>query len=326
MGKMVNTVCGPVSVDDLGITLMHEHFIFGYPGYQGDVTCGPFKKDEALKNCIEVVEEMMALGLKTVVDATPNECGRDPLFLKEVSEKTGLNIICASGYYYEGEGAPAYFKQRAGLGDIAPEIYEMFKKEVTEGIADTGIKAGVFKLASSKNEITDYEMVFFKAAARVSREEGIPIITHTQEGTMGPEQAQLLISEGVDPNRIMIGHMGGSTDLDYHLRTLEQGVYIAFDRFGLQGLVGCPMDDRRIACIAGLISAGYVEKIMLSHDVILHWLGRPTQVPEAALPLIANWNWGHIFKNIIPAFKKAGITEEQIHTILVENPKKFFSY
>ena len=147
----------------------------------------------------------------------------------------------------------------------------MFKKEVTEGIADTGIKAGVFKLASSKNEITDYEMVFFKAAARVSREEGIPIITHTQEGTMGPEQAQLLISEGVDPNRIMIGHMGGSTDLDYHLRTLEQGVYIAFDRFGLQGLVGCPMDDRRIACIAGLISAGYVEKIMLSHDVILHF-------------------------------------------------------
>ena len=326
MAKMINKVKGPISSDELGKTLVHEHFLFGYPGYQGDITCGPFDREIALKTCIDTVEEVKNYGLKTVIDATPNDCGRDPEFLKEVAEKTGINIICSSGYYYEGEGAPAYFKQRAGMGDISPEIYEMLKKEVTEGIGSTGIKAGVFKLASSKDQITDYEKLFFKAAARVSKEEGTPIITHTQEGTMGPEQAELLISEGADPRRIMIGHIGGSTDISYFLRVLEKGTYIAFDRIGLQGLVGCPMDTTRVACIIGLVGAGYADRIMLSHDFILHWLGRPLLVPEAALPLRGNWNWSHVFKNIVPMLKQGGVSDEQINMMLVENPRRFLGF
>jgi len=321
---MVNSVLGPISADDLGITLMHEHFLFGYPGYQGDVTCGPFDREAAMKTCLDTLEQLKGVGLKTVVDATPNECGRDPEFLKEVSERSGINIICSSGYYYEGEGAPAYYKQRAGLGDIGPEVYEMMKKEATEGIGNTGIKAGVFKLASSKGQITDYETVFFKAAARVSKEDGIPIITHTQEGTMGPEQAELLIAEGADPKKIMIGHIGGNTDISYLTNVLSKGVYIAFDRIGLQGLVGCPMDYARVACIIGLIGIGYADRIMLSHDYILHWLGRPLSIPEVALPLIKDWNWFHIFNDIVPQLKQAGISDEQINMMLVENPKRFF--
>lgn len=324
MSRMINSVCGPISADELGTTLMHEHFLFGYPGYQGDITCGPFNRDLALKTCLDTLEKLKSLGLKTVVDATPNECGRDPEFLKEVSEKSGINIICASGYYYEGEGAPAYFKQRAGLGDIGPEVYEMMKKEVTEGIGNTGIKAGVFKLASSKGQITDYETMFFKVAARVSKEEEIPIITHTQEGTMGPEQADLLIAEGADPKRIMIGHIGGSTDIGYFLNVLSKGVYIAFDRIGLQGLVGCPMDRARAACIIGLVGIGYADKIMLSHDNILQWLGRPLSIPEVALPLIKDWHWGHIIQDFVPLLKQGGVSDEQINMMLVENPRRFF--
>ena len=194
MAKMVNTVTGPVSSDSLGKTYIHEHILFGYPGFQGDMSVAPFDWDGTLKLCIGTIKPLMEkYGLKTAVDATPNECGRNVLFNKAVSEATGLNIIPASGYYYEGEGAPAYFKQRSGLTDIVPEIVEIFKTETNVGIEGTGIKAGVFKLASSKNQITPYEVAFFKAAAKVSSEAGIPIITHTQEGTMGPEQADLLI-------------------------------------------------------------------------------------------------------------------------------------
>ncbi len=323
--KTVNTVLGQISSDKLGKTLMHEHFVFGYPGWQGDVTMGPFDRKAAIQAGINMAEQVKSYGVKTVVDATPNECGRDPLILKEISEKAEINIICSSGYYYEEMGAPAYFKFRSALGcNALAEIYEMFKKEVTEGIAGTGIKAGVFKLASSRDAITDYETMFFKAAAKVSREENIPIITHTQEGKQGPEQADILISQGADPKRIMIGHIEGNTNIEYLLSVLEKGVYIGFDRFGLQGLSGTPLDTRREACLIGLIGLGYVNKIMLSHDFVNYRLGRPLVLPAPMAKMMTNRHPTHIFKDIIPVLQKAGVTDEQINTMLIENPRRFF--
>ena len=159
----INTVTGPIKAEQLGKTLIHEHFIFGYPGFQGDVTLGGFDEEEALKEAINIARYIQSFGVKTVVDPTPNECGRNPEFLRKISEATGLQIVCATGYYYEGEGATPYFKFRQALGTAEEEIYEMFKKELTEGIAGSGIKPGVIKLASSKDEITEYEKMFFRA-------------------------------------------------------------------------------------------------------------------------------------------------------------------
>src|SRR4051794_27496630 len=105
----INTVTGPISVDQLGKTLIHEHFIFGYPGFQGDVTLGGFHEGEALAEAVKIARQIQSFGVQTVVDPTPNECGRNPEFLKKISEETGLQIICATGYYYEGEGATPYF-------------------------------------------------------------------------------------------------------------------------------------------------------------------------------------------------------------------------
>jgi phosphotriesterase-related protein len=255
---------------------------------------------------------------------TPNETGRDPELLKEIAEKTGLNIICATGYYYEGEGAPAYFKFKQALGSAEEEIYEMFMSEITDGIGKTGIKPGVIKLGSGKDVISDYEKMFFKVAARVQKETGITIVTHTQEGTMGPEQAELLVSEGADPSRILIGHMDGNTDINYHIRTLEQGVFVGFDRFGIQGFVGAPMDSERVSVLIGLIGAGYSDQLIMSHDTVNHWLGKPPVWPDELKKLIENWHPGNIFENIIPALKKGGVTEDQIDTILVKNPNRIF--
>ena len=143
---------------------------------------------------------------------------------------------------------------------------------------------------------------------------------------MGPEQADLLIASGADPKRINIGHLGGNTDIQYHLNTLEKGVYISFDRFGLQKLAGCPMDSTREMVIAALCAAGYADRIMLSHDAIIVWKGRTLALPDAAKPLVADWHWGHILKDVVPDLKKLGVSDEQIDMMLVENPKRFFGY
>ena len=270
MGKMINTVLGPIEAKDLGKTLMHEHLIYGFCGFQGDYTLGGF--DELL--CIR--ENMKWLtplkekyGFRTIVDATNNECGRDPFFLAKMATIMDLNIICSTGFYYEPASAFMYWKFRSGFADVETEMYEMMRTELTKGIGNTGIKAGVIKLASSANQITPFEGKFFRAAARNNRETGATIITHTEAGTMGPEQAKLLIDNGANPKDIAIGHMCGNTDLDYHERVLQYGVFDSFDRFGLEGdLFNTPTDEERCDMIAALLDKGYEDQILMSHDSV----------------------------------------------------------
>jgi phosphotriesterase-related protein len=320
----INAVSGSVEADKIGLTLIHEHFLFGYPGWYGDLTMAPFNREDCIQKGISMARGVQTCGVETVVDCTPNEMGRDPLILKEIAEKTGLNIICSTGFYFEKESAPIYFKVRRLYGNVENEIYEMFHKEITCGIGTTGIKAGVVKLASSRDAVTRYEQSFFRAAARISRELRTPLITHTQEGKQGPEQAQLLIENGADPKRIMIGHICGSTDIDYMLRTLKQGVFIGFDRFGVEGTVGTPADSDRQSCLAKLIDLGYANQILISHDYVNYWLGRPG-IAEKMGETLKNWQPTHIFQNILPALKNGGITAEQIRTMMVDNPRRLLA-
>jgi phosphotriesterase-related protein len=318
----IDTVTGPVAGDALGMTLIHEHFLFGHPGWYGDMTMAPFDRGACIRAGLAMAAQVQGRGVRTIVDPTPNETGRDPEVLKEIAERCGLNIICATGYYYERESAPAYFKFRKSLGGGQSEIYEMFKRETGDGIGRTGIRAGVIKLASSRDSITPYEQMFFKAAARVCREDGVPILTHTQEGQQGPEQAELLLGEGAPAGRVMIGHICGSTNMDYLLRVLEQGVFIGFDRFGVEGLAGAPADSRRIACLLGLMAMGYERQIMIAHDFVNYWLGR-AGTGEAVMRVAKNWHPTHIFQDIIPVLKQAGITDGQLRTLLAENTRRF---
>ncbi|QDI90477.1 phosphotriesterase [Salicibibacter halophilus] len=322
--KMVETVNGPINVDAIGKTLVHEHFIFGYPGFQGDQTLAPFNEKEYLASAIEIANEMMAHGVETVVDPTPNECGRDPRFLRKVSEATGLQIICATGYYYEGEGATPYFKFRQSLGTAEDDIYEMFKHEIIEGIEGSGIKPGVIKLASSRDDITPYEGMFFRAAAKIQQETGIVLLTHTQEGTMGPEQAELLLQEGADPNRIIIGHMCGNTDPRVHRQVMDQGIKIGLDRFGLQGMVGAPYDQERIEVLLTLLDEGYEDFILLSHDKVNLWLGRPPVMPDHFMQLIENWRPTYLFDTVVPELMNRGIKEKQIEKLFTDNARTLF--
>lgn len=322
----VNTVTGPSDPAKLGRTLMHEHFLFGFCGYQGDTTLGGFKEEEYTKDCIQAVEDARAYGIETIVDATTNECGRNVRFLKKISEMTGMRIICSTGYYYQAESAFAYWNFRSGFADIEQEIYEMMLTEVTDGIEGTDIRAGVIKLASSFNEITPTEEIFFKAAARVQKETGVPVITHTQQGTMGPQQAKLLIDNGADPSKIAIGHMCGSTDLDYHEAVLKQGVYINMDRFGLEGeLFHTPTDEQRMDVIQALTEKGYGDKILLGHDSVNVNLGRGLIMTPFMQDAMKDANIRTIGKKVIPGLKARGFDESGIERLLADNPAAFFA-
>jgi phosphotriesterase-related protein len=317
----INTVLGTIQADQMGPTLMHEHMVLAYPGWDADALRQHFELKELAKICADALGEVKKYGIKTVVDASPNDLWRNVELDKAVADITGLNIICSTGMYYEAEGMPAYLKFRSQVMDIVTELYDTFMHEITAGIGKTGIKAGAIKVATSHGCITPYEEKMLKAAAMAQKETGVPIITHTQQGTMGPEQAALLVGEGVNPKKIVIGHMCGNANLEYQMAVIDKGTCIGFDRWGIDFLYP---DNLRRATILGLLGLGFSDRIVLSQDCNAQILGRPFVMPDFIQALIANWSYTHIFKNIIPQLKQAGITDEQINQMLVENPRRIF--
>lgn len=321
MAKMINAVCGPVSSDEIGTTLMHEHIQFGYAGWYAN-TVSRYDRKGVLSTTLKAMADIQACGVRTYVDATPNDSGRDPELYREISERSGVNIVCSTGLYNEAQGASPYFQFWGGIVDGGTLIENLFTTEIEAGIGDTGIKAGAIKVASGTGAITDYEKMVFTAAARTQKKTGVPILTHTEAGMLGDAQADLLIAEGANPAQIMIGHSGGSGDLKYHLKTLEKGVFLAFDRLGLDAdLWSAGPDSLRISVILGLLEQGYANQLILSHDVVLNWLGGDLDLPAE---IAGNWYPTHLFKNIVPALKKAGVSDDEIHAITVENPRKIF--
>jgi len=319
---MVNTVLGPLSPSKLGPTLIHEHFAFAYPGWEADATLGPLNFKEALKINLEVIKKAQKHGIKTIVDATPNDNHRDPLLYKALAEKTGMNIICSTGLYTDHEGSPTYFttKKKFYGTDLVKFISEIFITEITKGIGNTGVLAGVIKVGTSP-KMTPYEEEVHKAAVIAQKATGVPIITHTEGPTGGVEQADFLKKNGVDCTQLMIGHVSNSADIEYHKAILSRGVYIAFDRIGLEPY---GKTEDHVRNIAELCKLGYANKILLSHDTVNYWWGRQMQAPEPLLKALANWRIDFISEKVIPALKEKGVTDEQIKQMMEVNPRNLF--
>jgi len=320
MGKIVMTVTGPIPSDELGPTLIHEHFAFGYPGWYADDSLAPYDRQAIEAVCIEVLKDVKEAGVRTVVDATPVDVGgRDPYLLKSLSEKSGINIIAVTGVYTECGGAPGYYKWQAEMGrrNIEEDLCELYFRELTVGIGRSGVKAGLLKVATSDPVITDYEKIAMRAAVRVSKELGVSITTHTEGPTVGPAQQDFFIELGADPKGIMIGHQNNSDDISYQLSQLQKpGFYLGFDRTASIPMEPPGSEDNLIS----LVKQGYEDRIMISHDSITVWLGRPWVRPETW----ADWTPLYLHTKLIPKMKAAGVTDEQIKTIFVDNPRRFF--
>ena len=221
----VNTVTGPVETGDLGFTLMHEHVIVKSPGVAENFP-SVWNRAEEIERAVAQLRDVASRGVKTIVDATTADLGRDIDFVAEVGRRSGMQIIAATGLYYD---VPRYFHSRS-----ADVMAELFVKEINEGIAGTQIKAGVIKCATDEAGATDQLDKVLRACARAHRATGVPITTHTfAAGQTGTEQQDIFESEGVDLSRVIIGHCGDSKDIDYLVRVIGRGSYIGMDRFGL---------------------------------------------------------------------------------------------
>ena len=318
MNKTVMTVTGPIPLDSLGMTLMHEHFTFAYPGWFADDSLAPYNREAAEAVCLGVLEDVKKLGVKTIVDATPADVGgRDPILLRDLSAKSGVNIIASTGLFPERVGAANYYKWQSTMRgrNLEEDLYELFSTELNVGIRGSGVRAGLIKVATWDPAISDYESTVIKVAVRVAKETGVSIITHTEGATVGPAQQELFLRFGANPERIMIGHQNNSEVLEYALSQIEKpGFYLGFDR--VNPLMSTASEDNAVS----LVVQGYGNRILLSHDCIFMWLGRPGNLP----PQYADWRPDFLFKKLLPKMKAAGVTDEQIRGTLEDNPRRFF--
>jgi len=318
----IQSVTGPISSDDLGPTLAHEHLLVGYAGWEADtMRPGPSRAD-VLAICKDKIAEMSDHGVRSMIDPCPADLGRDVELMAEVSVRSGFRIICATGLYKEDLGGAPYWRFRASLGGSADAIAELYIHELTIGIGETGVKAGIIKVATSAPQISDYERMLLEAAATASKETGAPITTHTEDGVLGDQQQQILTDLGVPAHRIIIGHCCGSDDFDYHSGILNRGSYIGFDRFGIEIL---QPDETRIASLLRLIEAGHESQIVISHDSVWCWRGQPIPDPVALATMLETWTPAHFFERIIPRLKDVGVSDAQISTMLEDNPRRFFA-
>ena len=186
MASMVNTVTGPVSPEKLGRTLMHEHVFVEYGTAMQDNRPLGAARPQIISTCLDFANQVRACGVATVVDPTTTDLGRNIPLLKEVSEKSGLQVVCCTGIY----STSTYQSLRLQLGGNPDAITDLFIKELSEGIGDSGVKAGIIKLVTG-HEIDDDDQELLACCAKASVETGAPIITHTEGVLVGLRRGPL---------------------------------------------------------------------------------------------------------------------------------------
>lgn len=321
MTAEVHTVRGPIPTTDLGVTLMHEHVFVLSPEIVANYPEGWGEEQVREQAAVDKLNALKAIGVDTIVDPTVIGLGRYIPRIARVAERTDLQIVVATGVYTYND-VPMFF-HFTGPGTLlnGPEpMVDMFVRDITEGIAGTGVKAAILKCATDEPGVTPGVERVLRAVAQAHRATGVPITTHTHAHTRrGLEQQRVFAEEGVDLTRVIIGHSGDSTDLDYLEELAAAGSYLGMDRFGLDNI--CSFDDR-VDTVARMCERGHAGRMVLAHDAscYIDWL------PEAALPFaLPNWHYLHIHNDVLPALRRRGVTEEQITTMLVDNPRAIFS-
>jgi len=201
-------------------------------------------------------------------------------------------------------------------------MVEHMIKDLTDGydgFEGTGVKAGIIKCAADEAGIDPHVEKILRAAARAHRATGVPISTHTHAASqVGLKQQDIFEQEGVDLSRVVIGHSGDSDDIEYLRRLMDRGSYIGMDRFGLDMLLPT---DKRVATIARLCQMGHAEKMVLSHDAACYFDWFDAALLQQTVP---NWHYNFIPDHVIPALRQAGVSEEQIRIMTVDNPRRIF--
>lgn len=333
---MISTVMGEIAAKDIGVASSHEHIFIDMRGCvditgnepavfydkmstenRAEVFANPYAiLDNALMDSIDDAEnellDFKKWGGNTIVDCTPDEIGRDPIALKTVSERTGVNIIVGCGHYYHKAHFP-YVK------DVSVEtLADEMRKDILQGIGDTGIKAGLIGEIGTSAVMSDDEKKVLRAAGIVGAETGKAVHVHTDLYTEnGYEVIDILTKEGMSPQKICIDHIDVLLRPDYVRALLDRGVFVEFDNFGKEFYVSrdrrFAYDLERIALLKELIDVGYEKQLLVCNDICLKSMWRK----------YGGLGYSHILRTVKDMALDAGIKSEIYESILIDNVRNF---
>jgi len=347
----VVTVKGPLSSDKLGVTMSHMHLLCELAVaeqrespdtasrralYDKPITMdilGMIRrrvhlvKDNLLLGDVdEAISELMfykRMGGNSVVEAGVIGLGRDPVGLRQISEATGVNVIASTGWYI-APSHPPFVKE----GSIE-ELCDLMVHELTTGIGSTGIRAGVIKAALSgptpETPFTGSEEKVLRAAARAQAITGAAMTMHPCHHYGRAKHWHLYLDilqgEGANLEKCFLSHMDfWATDVDYQKTVLDRGVTVAYDCFGAEMYVRPgwfrPPDQSRVSGLVKLIEAGYSKQVLLSAECCY----------KCTLRKYGGYGYAHVLENILPDLRFYGVTEEQINTMLVDNPRRLLPF
>jgi phosphotriesterase-related protein len=317
----VPTFRGSIRPENLGPTLIHEHVFVGDPELELNHPHPEWDPGTAVEGAVAALTRLHGLGVRTVVDLTVLGLGRDVARVARVAERVPVHLVAATGYYTSNVLPPFFRTHGPGrLVDGPDPLVEYFVRDIEEGIAGTGIKAGVIKVVTDEEGITEDVARVMGAAAAAHRRTGVTVTTHSRPALRnGLEQLAFLRDRGVPPERIVIGHSGDCEDLDYLRQLMDDGATIGMDRFGMEHVLA---DDRRVATVLALLRLGYADRMVLSHDAACFSRMTPPSWRAVHAP---HWHYENIPRRVLPMLRAGGATESDIRQMLVTNPARLLT-
>lgn len=285
-----------------GITYVHEHI----PIDRSEVIEDEDALLDSQQLVIQELKELYKKGVRNIVEATCRGIGRNIAYAQKVATETGINIVQATGWY-QSAFLPIEVYQLS-----VTQLAEMMIKDITIGIKNTDIKAGVIgEIATTKNRWTEQEEKVFNAAVIASKETHTPIMTHTSIGTLGHEQVEFFQKKHANLSKIIIGHVDLTGNPNYVLEMLKTGINVEIDTIGKNNYMS---DAKRVEIIKAAQDAGFTDQIVMSMDI----------TRKSHLKANGGIGYAYLLDSFIPELKAGGVTEGFINKMLVENPQRIF--
>ncbi|CCG05426.1 phosphotriesterase family protein [Blastococcus saxobsidens] len=319
----VQTVTGPLPTAELGQTLMHEHVFVLNADVQQNYPEEWGSEDDRVADAVEKLTKLASVGVRTIVDPTVIGLGRYIPRIQRIAEQVDLAIVVATGCYTYDD-VPFFFHYRgpalnAAVGAEVPDpMVDMFVGDIENGIAGTGVRAAFLKCAIDHQGLTPGVERVMRAVAKAHRATGAPITVHTHPTSQqGLAVKKVLDDEGVDPRRVVLGHSGDTTDVDHLSELAEAGFILGMDRFGINLETTF---EARADTLVEMCRRGYAEQMVLSQDAscYIDWLA------PGVMDLLPQWRYTHIHEEVLPYLRDHGVTDDQIETMLVTNPRRYF--
>jgi Predicted metal-dependent hydrolase with the TIM-barrel fold len=313
--SFVRTVLGDIGPEELGVTYAHEHLIID-PSFTTHDTPG-FELSDVEKG-VEELRRFRAAGGRALVDSMPCDCGRNVLKLAALARGADVHVLAPTGLHLAKYYDPGHWGNRY----TETELTELFVTDIEHGIDErdyngplvrrTEHRAGLIKIASGE-KFTVREEKLFAAAAQAHRRTGAPILTHTEQGLLGLEQVERLLSLGVELGHVVLSHLDRRPDLAYHREILSTGVCVEYDSaFRWKPGRGNPTRDLVVALLAE-----FPDQVMLGMDAAraAYWTshgGGP--------------GMDYLLKVFAPELREAGVTEELLRRVFVTTPAKAYAF